>query len=86
LSSGWNSDPQNSPFFPLDRATLPASLSFASHKRTLAFYSSKEISPFGANRAKNAFREKAGKTASFFAAYPEIDRPEGQTGAAEEPD
>jgi|APFre7841882654_1041346.scaffolds.fasta_scaffold09489_2 hypothetical protein len=30
-SPGWNSDPENSPSFPLDRATYPAPLSFASH-------------------------------------------------------
>ena len=50
------------------------------------FYISKEIVPFGANPAENAFLEKVYKNASFFAAYPEIDRLDRQTGAAEGPD
>jgi len=79
-------DPKNRGSFPLDRSTLPASLSLASQKRPLAFYSSKEIAPFGVNPAESVFLEKVCKTASFFAAYPEIEPPDGQTGAAEGPD
>jgi hypothetical protein len=45
-----------------------------------------ENAPFGVNRAENAILEKVCKTASFFAAYPETDRPEGQTGAVQGPD
>jgi len=36
-----------------------------------------EITPFGAKRAESAFLEKVCKTASFFAVYPEMERPDG---------
>jgi hypothetical protein len=40
----------------------------------------------GVNRAESAVLEKVCKTASFFAAYPEMEPPDGQTGAVDGPD
>ena len=53
----------------------------ASHECPLAFNISKEIAQFGVNRAESAIFEKVCKTASFFAAYPEMEPPEVQSGA-----
>ncbi len=48
-------DRENRCSFHADRAIYPAPLCFAIQKRTLAFYSSMEIAPFGLNRGKNAY-------------------------------
>jgi len=42
---------------------------FAPGKRLLAFYSSMENTPFGANRAENSFFEKVCKSVPVFADY-----------------
>ena len=83
---GLRSGPQNRGSFPFDRATYPDPLSFASQKRTLAFYSSMENAPFGVNRKQNGFLEKVCKSVLFFAHIQEMDSPEWQTGAFAGPD
>jgi hypothetical protein len=45
-----------------------------------------ENAPFGVNREENAIFEKVCKTASFCAGIPEMEPPEGQTGALKGPD
>ena len=80
------SEPQNGGSFPLDRATPPASLSFASQKRILAFYSSMENAPFGVNRSDNAILENVCRNSMFFARFPEMALPDGQSGAVAKPD
>ena len=80
------SEPQNSGSFSLDRATYPAPLSFASQKRTLAFYSSMENAPFGLNTDEIAYFKKVCKSVRFFAQVREMTFPDWQSGAVAEPD
>ena len=79
------SEPQNRPSFHFDRATPPATLSFASQKHLLAFYSSMQNAPFGVNRAQNAFFENVCRNSMFFAHVPEMTPPglaiRGRSGA-----
>ncbi len=44
-----------------------SALSFASQKRTIAFYSSKENAPFAVNPVENVFPEKMCRNSHFFA-------------------
>jgi len=73
-------------FFSISATVGRSGLSFASQKRTLAFYSSMKNAPFGVNSAQNAFLENVGKSVLVFAHIPEMDSPEWQTGAVAGPD
>ena len=83
---GLRSGPQKGGSFPLDRATYPDPLRFASQKRTIAFYSSMQNAPFGVNRKQNGFLEKVCKSVRFLAHIPEMNPPEWQTGSFAGPD
>jgi predicted outer membrane repeat protein len=55
------------PFFHLTHAALHQTMSFATGKRTKAFYSAKENAPFASNPAEWAFSGKVCKTEGVFA-------------------
>ncbi|MDD1711759.1 MAG: hypothetical protein LUQ69_01165 [Methanoregulaceae archaeon] len=53
--------------FPNDRAAPPCTPGFASQKRTLAFYTSKDIAPFAMNPKEIAYLKKVCESVRFFA-------------------
>jgi hypothetical protein len=60
-------DPEKRCSFHFDHATPPDPMGFASQKRTLAFYKSKQNAPIGVNPVQWAISGKVCKSVLFFA-------------------
>ena len=80
-------DPKNRCFSPLDRPTLPTSLSFTSQKHPLAYiFSAIKMHISEKKRWNTLCLKTCAGIRNFVQPGPEMDRPDRQTGAAESPD